>query len=46
MLCAIGAFFVFQVLTRTLIRANWVVLGMVVRVLDSAIDSVLNSLCN
>ena len=42
MLCAIGASFVFQVLTRPMVGNNWVVLGMVVGVLDSVMDSVLD----
>ena len=42
MLCAIGASFVFQVLTRPLVGYNWVVSGMVVGVLDSVMDSVLD----
>src|SRR5713101_7462088 len=45
MLCAVGASFVFQRLTRTLVGNNWVVLGMVVGVLDSRMDSVLDPLC-
>ena len=43
MLCAIGASFVFQVLTRPMVGYNWVVSGMVVGVLDSVLDP--NSLC-
>jgi hypothetical protein len=42
MLCAIGASFVFQVLTRPMVGYNWVVSGMVVGVLDSVMDSVLD----
>jgi hypothetical protein len=42
MLCAIGASFVFQGLTWTLVGNSWVVLGMVVGVLDSELDSVLD----
>ena len=42
MLCAIGASFVFQGLTGTLVGNSWVVLGMVVGVLDSVMDSVLD----
>src|SRR5258708_3942270 len=42
MLCAISASFVFQRFTRTLVGNNWVVLGMVVGVLDSQSDSVLD----
>src|SRR6267378_2968932 len=38
MLCAIGASFVFQVLTRPMVGYNWVVSGMVVGVLDSVLD--------
>ena len=44
MLCAIGASFVFQVLTRPMVGYNWVVSGMVVGVLDSVMDSVLDPL--
>ena len=44
MLCAIGASFVFQVLTRPTVGYNWVVSGMVVGVLDSVMDSVLDPL--
>ena len=43
MLCAIGASFVFQVLTRPMVGYNWVVSGIVVGVLDSVMDSVLDS---
>jgi hypothetical protein len=43
MLPAIGASFVFQVLTRTLAGINWAVLGIVVGFLDSQMDSVLDS---
>jgi len=43
MLCAIGASFVFQALTRTSVGNNWVVLVLVVGVLDSVMDSVLDS---
>jgi hypothetical protein len=42
MLCAIGASFVFQILTRPMVGYNWVVSGMVVVVLDSVMDSVLD----
>ena len=42
MLCAIGPFFVFQGLTGTLVGNSWVVLGMVVGVLDSVMNSVLD----
>src|SRR5260370_32751196 len=42
MLCAIGASFVFQVLTRPMVGYNWVVSGMAVVVLDSVMDSVLD----
>jgi hypothetical protein len=42
MLCAIGASFVFQILTRPMVGCNWVVSGMVVVVLDSVMDSVLD----
>jgi hypothetical protein len=42
MLCAIGASFVFQILTRTSVGSNWVVLGMVEGVLDPQMDSVLD----
>jgi hypothetical protein len=42
MLCAIDASFVFQVLTRPMVGYNWVVSGMVVGVLDSVVDSVLD----
>jgi hypothetical protein len=42
MLCAIGASFVFQVFTRPMVGCNWVVSGMVVVVLDSVMDSVLD----
>lgn len=42
MLCAIGASFVFQVLTRPMVGYNWVVSDMVVGVLDSVMDSVLD----
>ena len=38
MLCAIGASFVFQVLTRPMVGYNWVVSGMFVGVLDSVLD--------
>ena len=43
MLRAIGASFVFQVLTRPVVGHNWVVWGMVVGVLDSVMDSVLDA---
>ena len=43
MLCAIGAFFVFQVLTRPMVGYSWLVLGIFVVVLDSVMDSVLDS---
>jgi hypothetical protein len=42
MLCAIGASFVFQVLTRPMVGYNWVVWGLVVGVLDSVMDPVLD----
>ena len=42
MLRAIGASFVFQVLTRPVVGHNWVVWGMVVGVLDSVMDPVLD----
>jgi len=42
MLCAIGASFVFQGLTGTLVGNSWVVLGVVVGFLDSVMDSVLD----
>ena len=42
MLCAIGASFVFQVLTRPMVGYNWAVSGVVVGVLDSVMDSVLD----
>jgi len=41
MLCAIGASFVFQALTGTLVGLNWIVLDTVVGVLDPQMDSVL-----
>jgi hypothetical protein len=44
MLCAFAASFVFQGLPRTLVGFNWVVLGLVVRVLDPQLDSVLDPL--
>ena len=42
MLCAIDASFVFQVLARPMVGYNRVVLGMVVGVSDSVMDSVLD----
>jgi hypothetical protein len=42
MLLAIGASFVFQVLTSPSVGNYWVVLGMVVGVLDPRMDSVLD----
>ena len=40
MLCAVDASFGFQRFARTIVGFNWVVLGLVVRVLDSQLDSV------
>lgn len=42
MLCALGASYVFQGLTRPTVGYNWVVSGMVVEVLDSVMDSVVD----